>query len=114
MAIQKKDFAGKLEAVQGQTVRALVEGESKDNPLVWEARLEGMAPEIDGKVYLTDVELPGGEIAATGDMVRVEIQKTDSYDLVGALWIEARHLCSSSCAGSPKHLRGLRRARRSA
>ncbi len=33
-----------------------------------------MAPEIDGKLYLTDIELPGGEIAAMGDMVRVEMK----------------------------------------
>jgi len=26
--------------------------------LVWEARLESMAPDIDGKLYLTDIELP--------------------------------------------------------
>jgi len=91
MAIQKKISRENLKRFKGQTVRALVEGESKENPLVWEARLEGMAPEIDGKLYLTDVELPGGEIAAAGDMVRVEIQKTDSYDLVGrVLEIEAR------------------------
>jgi len=62
---------------------ALVEGPSKDNPLVWEARLGGMAPEIDGKLYLTDIELPGGEIAEAGDVARVEITKTDAYDLVG-------------------------------
>jgi len=61
----------------------LVEGESKDNPLVWEARLEGMAPDIDGKLYLTDIELPSGESAAAGDVVRVEITKTDAYDLIG-------------------------------
>jgi ribosomal protein S12 methylthiotransferase len=62
---------------------ALVEGPSKDNPLVWEARLEGMAPEIDGKLYLTDIELPDGEVAEAGDVARVEISKTDSYDLIG-------------------------------
>jgi ribosomal protein S12 methylthiotransferase len=62
---------------------ALVEGPSKDNPLVWEARLEGMAPEIDGKLYLTDIELRGGEVAEAGDVVRVEITKSDAYDLVG-------------------------------
>jgi len=91
MAIQKKISRENLRRFKGQTVRALVEGESKENPLVWEARLEGMAPEIDGKVYLTDIELPSGEIATTGDMVRVEIQKTDSYDLVGSVAeIEAR------------------------
>ena len=63
--------------------RALVEGPSKDNPLVWEARLEGMAPDIDGKLYLTDIELPGGETAETGDVARVEIIKADTYDLIG-------------------------------
>src|SRR5215470_3482121 len=83
MAIQKKISRENLKKIKGQTVRALVEGESKENPLVWEARLEGMAPEIDGKVYLTDIELPTGEIAAMGDMVRVEIEKTDAYDLIG-------------------------------
>ncbi|MGH9744435.1 MAG: hypothetical protein ACRD51_19000, partial [Candidatus Acidiferrum sp.] len=54
-----------------------------DNPLVWEARLEGMAPDIDGKLYLTDIELPGGETAETGDVARVEILKADAYDLIG-------------------------------
>ena len=63
--------------------RALIEGPSKDNPLVWEARLEGMAPEIDGKLYLTDIELPGGEVAEAGDIARVEITKADAYDLIG-------------------------------
>jgi len=60
-----------------------LEGPSKDNPLVWEARLESMAPDIDGKLYLTDIELPDGEVAASGDVVSVEITKTDAYDLIG-------------------------------
>jgi len=50
---------------------------------VWEARLEGMAPEIDGKLYLTDIELPGGDVAEAGDAVRVEITKSEAYDLIG-------------------------------
>ena len=83
MAIQKKVSREKLRAFKGRTAMALVEGPSKDNPLVWEARLEGMAPDIDGKVYLTDIELTGGETAAVGDVVRVEITKTDAYDLIG-------------------------------
>jgi ribosomal protein S12 methylthiotransferase len=62
---------------------ALIEGPSKDNPLVWEARLEGMAPEIDGKLYLTDIELPDGEVAEAGDVACVEITKSDAYDLIG-------------------------------
>jgi ribosomal protein S12 methylthiotransferase len=83
MAIQKKISREKLRTWKGRTAAALVEGPSKDNPLVWEARLEGMAPDIDGKLYLTDIELPGGETAETGDIARVEIVKADAYDLIG-------------------------------
>ncbi|HEX4535451.1 MAG TPA: 30S ribosomal protein S12 methylthiotransferase RimO [Candidatus Acidoferrum sp.] len=81
MAIQKKISRENLRAKKGTTAIALVEGPSKDNPLVWEARLEGMAPEIDGKVYLTDIEV-AGQAAETGDVARVEITKTDNYDLI--------------------------------
>ena len=83
MALQRKISREKLRARKGKTAVALVEGPSKENPLVWEARLEGMAPEIDGKVYLTDIEVATGEVADSGDVVRVEIQKTDAYDLIG-------------------------------
>jgi ribosomal protein S12 methylthiotransferase len=83
MAIQKKISRERLRAWNGRTAIALVEGPSKDNPLVWEARLEGMAPDIDGKLYLTDIELPTGETAETGDVARVEIIKADTYDLIG-------------------------------
>jgi len=81
MAIQKKISRENLRAKKGITAIALVEGPSKDNPLVWEARLEGMAPEIDGKVYLTDIEV-AGQAAETGDVARVEITKSDNYDLI--------------------------------
>jgi ribosomal protein S12 methylthiotransferase len=83
MAVQKKISREKLRHLKGCTETALIEGPSKDNPLVWEARLESMAPEIDGKLYLTDIELPSGEVASEGDVARVEITKTDAYDLIG-------------------------------
>jgi ribosomal protein S12 methylthiotransferase len=83
MALQKKISRGNLRKLKGRTETALVEGPSKDNPLVWEARLESMAPDIDGKLYLTDIELPTGEVAQSGDVVNVEITKTDAYDLIG-------------------------------
>ncbi len=82
MAIQQQISRRKLRALKGATQTALVESLSKDNPLVWEARLEGMAPEIDGKLYLTDIEV-NGRAAEAGDAVRVEITKTDAYDLIG-------------------------------
>ncbi len=81
--LRKKYLSEKPRARKSRPFTALVEGPSKDNPLVWEARLEGMAPEIDGKLYLTDVELPGGEAAAPGDVGSVEITKSDAYDLIG-------------------------------
>src|SRR5438477_812884 len=83
MAIQKKISKEKLKRWKGRTEIALIEGPSKDNPLVWEARLQGLAPEIDGKLYLTDIELPDGSSAETGDAARVQITKTDTYDLIG-------------------------------
>jgi ribosomal protein S12 methylthiotransferase len=83
MALQKKISRERLKGFKGQSHTALLEGPSKDNPLVWEARLECMAPDIDGKLYLTDIELPTGEIATSSDVVQVEIAKTDAYDLIG-------------------------------
>ena len=85
MALQKKISRENLRKLKGRSETALVEGPSKDNPLVWEARLESMAPDIDGKLYLTDIELPGGQVAASGDVVKVEITRTDAYDLIGRI-----------------------------
>jgi ribosomal protein S12 methylthiotransferase len=102
MAIQKKISRERLRAFKGRTAVALVEGPSKDNPLVWEARLEGMAPDIDGKLYLTDIELGSGEIACSGDVARVEITKTDAYDLIGrVVEIFPRKVRGGVSAGPP-------------
>jgi len=83
MAIQKKISQKKLRRLLGQRVEALVEGPSKESELVWEARLEGMAPEIDGKLYLNDIQADDGMAARPGDIVTVEIAETHEYDLVG-------------------------------
>jgi len=90
MAIQKRISREKLRARKGCVETALVEGPSKDNPLVWEARLESMAPDIDGKLYLTDVEVASARStslvsAQPGAVVRAEITKTDAYDLIGRI-----------------------------
>jgi ribosomal protein S12 methylthiotransferase len=102
MAIQKRISREKLRAWKGRAAMALIEGPSKDNPLVWEARLEGMAPEIDGKLYLTDIELVGGGIAQTGDVARVEITKTDAYDLIGRVLelLERRECKTAETSGA--------------
>src|ERR1700722_10676953 len=84
MEIQQKISARKLRRFRDRHVTALVEGPSKDTPLVWEARIEGMAPEIDGKLYLNDIEVEGTGISAqTGDIAIVEITETHENDLIG-------------------------------
>ncbi len=90
MAMQRRISTRRLRRFVGQKLVALVEGPSKDTELVWEARLEGMAPEIDGKVYLSDLEPPdGGRAAIPGDVVTVEITKSHEYDLTGRV-VEVR------------------------
>jgi len=61
----------------GTTVEVLVEGTSEETDLLLEARHEGMAPEIDGVVYIND------GTADPGDFVKVEISEASTYDLVG-------------------------------
>jgi ribosomal protein S12 methylthiotransferase len=98
MAIQRRISARRLRRFKGRRLAALVEGPSKDNALVWEARLEGMAPEIDGKVYLTDLEPPeGGRAAIAGNMATVEITETHDYDLVGRV-VEVRDSAAAPSA----------------
>jgi len=83
MAMQRKVSKKKLRARVGRVETAIVEGPSRENPFVWEARLEGMAPEIDGKLLLTDLEPSPGLAAKEGDVVRAEISDSGDYDLVG-------------------------------
>jgi ribosomal protein S12 methylthiotransferase len=100
MALQRPISARRLRRLVGRKVTALVEGPSADTELVWEARLGGMAPEIDGKIYLSDLEpavtaMPAmndrdengaraqGRAARAGDMVTVEITESHDYDVVG-------------------------------
>lgn len=82
MEIQNQISKRKLRSFKGKTLTALIEGPSVDNPMVWEARSEGMAPEIDGKLYLTNIEV-NGKAAQAGDVARVKITQTDAYDVIG-------------------------------
>ena len=78
MAIQKKISRAANKALVGTTRDLLVEGPSADTDLIWEGRLPGQAPEIDGKVLITDadeIELQPGMLA------RAEITKAHDYDL---------------------------------
>jgi ribosomal protein S12 methylthiotransferase len=93
MAIQKKISARKLRKRVGQRVVAMLEGPSKETELVWEARLEGMAPEIDGKVYITEIEgATEDSMPAPGTLATVEITDAQDYDLVGRVIEYAQEL----------------------
>ena len=81
MAVQKKISARKLKARVGKKIEAMLEGPSKETDLVWEARHEGMAPEIDGKIIIT--EIVGDAEPQRGQMATVEITKAHEYDLIG-------------------------------
>jgi len=85
MAIQQKISRQKLRAKVRKSFTAMLEGPSADTELVWQARLEGMAPEIDGKVYVTEIcgVNDASELPAAGTMARIEITEARDYDLIG-------------------------------
>ncbi len=67
----------------GRELTLLAEGESEETPLLWEARTEFHAPEIDGKVYINDC----GEVAAleSGRFYRAQITEAHDYDVVARI-----------------------------
>jgi ribosomal protein S12 methylthiotransferase len=85
MALQKTISRRKLRRRVGERLQVMLEGPSKDTDLIWEARLEGMAPEIDGKVYITEFEgvNDAADLPAPGTLATVEITETKDYDLIG-------------------------------
>jgi ribosomal protein S12 methylthiotransferase len=85
MALQKTISKRKLRSKVGQRLQVMLEGPSKDTDLIWEARLEGMAPEIDGKVYITEFEgvNDAADLPAPGTLATIEITETKDYDLIG-------------------------------
>jgi ribosomal protein S12 methylthiotransferase len=85
MALQKTISRKKLHRRVGQRLQVMLEGPSKDTDLIWEARLEGMAPEIDGKVYITEFEgvNDAADLPAPGSLATIEVTSTKDYDLIG-------------------------------
>jgi ribosomal protein S12 methylthiotransferase len=114
MSLQRKISARKLKSRVGTIETALLEGASPETELVWEARLQGMAPDIDGKVYVNDV-VPheagaiDDHIPQPGDLVRIEVTESHDYDLVGRILDvvrpAARHDGAASAAATmPPHV----------
>jgi ribosomal protein S12 methylthiotransferase len=82
LSLQQPIARGKLRALRGRTVEAIVEGPSEESEHLVEGRLRSQAPEIDGRVLITDT---GGRTLFPGDLVPVKIEKTFEYDVVGSV-----------------------------
>jgi ribosomal protein S12 methylthiotransferase len=67
----------------GRQLTVLAEGESAETPLLWEARTEFHAPEIDGKVYINDFGTL--ENLEPGRFYRAEITEAHDYDVVARI-----------------------------
>jgi len=85
MSSQRTLSRRKLRRKIGETIQVMLEGPSKDTDLVWEARLQGMAPEIDGKVYITEFEgvNDAADLPAPGTLATIEVTDAKDYDLIG-------------------------------
>jgi ribosomal protein S12 methylthiotransferase len=79
MSLQKRLVARAQRARRGQSVRLLVDGPSAEHDLVWRARTEGQAPDIDPVVYLTDVD---PSALSAGQFIDAELVGSRGYDLV--------------------------------
>jgi ribosomal protein S12 methylthiotransferase len=77
LAVQEPISLAKSRAMVGRTVEALVDGASEETEHLLEARHEGLAPEIDGVVYIND------GFAKPGELVKARITDATTFDLVG-------------------------------
>jgi len=80
MEIQEGIAARRARALVGRTVEVLIDGPPEDSDLLLCGRTEGQAPEIDGRVIVTDAPGP----LEPGRFVDVRIDEGHPYDLVGA------------------------------
>ncbi|OYW87531.1 MAG: ribosomal protein S12 methylthiotransferase [Sphingobium sp. 32-64-5] len=77
--------AAKLAAKVGRTLPVILDevGEpDEDGSIGATARSQADAPEIDGNVFLRDVQLAGGDLKP-GDILSVTIEDADEHDLYG-------------------------------
>ena len=82
MAIQRRIARARARTLVGREVTVLVEGESSETELLWQARMPGQAPEIDGVALVNDFE---EEPPRQGEIRRMRITEAHDYDVVGTL-----------------------------
>ncbi len=82
LSLQQPISRTRLRGLRGRTVQAIVEGPSEESEYLLEGRLRSQAPEIDGRLLITDT---GGRTLFPGDVIRVRVEKTFDYDAAGIL-----------------------------
>src|SRR5262249_3105366 len=82
MSTQRKIARKRNRALVGREVEVLVEGLSPETDLLWQARMPGQAPEIDGVTLVNNFE---GAPPRPGEIRRLRITEAHDYDVVGAL-----------------------------
>jgi ribosomal protein S12 methylthiotransferase len=78
LAVQEPIAAAKGQLKVGSMLDVLIDGPSEEAPFLLEGRHAGLAPDIDGVVYVND------GAASAGEFVRVRITEAATYDLVGS------------------------------
>ncbi len=81
MEVQREISRRKNRALKGKVHEAILEGVSAESELLLEGRLKRQAPEIDGKLLVTDV--PAGFVPRPGAVLKVRVTEAHDYDLVG-------------------------------
>jgi ribosomal protein S12 methylthiotransferase len=82
MAQQRKISRRRNRRMVGVETSVLVEGLSPETDLLWQARMPGQAPEIDGVTLINDFE---GDEPQPGQIRRLRVTEAHDYDLVGTL-----------------------------
>ena len=83
MKIQQGISKRKKKALRGKEFDVLLEGASEETEMLLEGRTAMHAPEIDGKLYISDV--PDGLDPVPGEFYRCQITETHDYDLVARI-----------------------------
>ena len=79
MELQSQLRAERQQLLLGTKIRVLVDGPSTESEYLLDGRHEGQAPEVDGKVVLTD------GTAERGDLVEAIVTQAGPHDLVASL-----------------------------
>jgi ribosomal protein S12 methylthiotransferase len=83
MQLQKRISRQRRKQWIGREIEVMLEGPSEETELLWEARTQAHAPEIDGKIFIND--FGDYESPKPGDFHRAIVEEAHEYDLVARL-----------------------------